>query len=270
MKIWSNTSTLKDYSEGLEFTVKKEEAEILLLGGKSVNLEDFPNLRGIFRAGVGKDNVSETEATNRNIIVKYPSKETQKIIFQETANFSTYLILKMLYKNIGELETWRKEKRIDLKQKKVLLLGQGNIGKLVKNNLAKLTTVLTFDIMFNPPYDLEKKLLQADCLSIHIPNSPENDSFIDAKKLSLLKDGSSIVNTARGPIVNEHDLLSEIKSQRLYAAFDVFWHEPYYGELREFHPEQFYMTPHVASTCSGFLQGCRKDLDFLAQELSNE
>ncbi len=270
MKVWSNTSTLKDYSVGLKFTESKEEAEIALLGSKIINLSDFPKLRGIFRAGVGKDNVPEAEALERNITVKYPSTETQRIIFQETANFTTHLILKMLYRNVGQLESWTKEKRIELKHKRVLLLGQGNIGKLVKKNLEKLTTVLTFDIMFDPLDELENYLSQADCLSIHIPNSPENDSFIDAKKLSLLKDGSSLINTARGPIVNEQDLLEEIKSQRLFAAFDVFWQEPYFGELREYHPDQFYMTPHVASSCAGFLQGCRQDLDILIQEISNE
>ena len=270
MKVWSNTNTLKDYSDGLNFTEKKQEADIALLGSKSIDLSDFPNLRGIFRAGVGRENVPEVEADLKEIIVKYPSALTQKIIFKETANFTTHLILKMLFKNLGKLDSWKKEKRIELEHKKVLLLGQGNIGKLVKQNLERLTTVLTYDIISNPLDELEDYLSQADCLSIHIPNLPENDSFIDAKKLSLLKDGSSIVNTARGNIVNEQDLLVEVKSQRLYAAFDVFWQEPYFGELREYHPDRFYMTPHVASTCVGFLQGCRRDLDTLIQEISNE
>lgn len=270
MKVWSNTNTLQDYSDGLNFTEKKQEAKIALLGSKSINLSDFPNLRGIFRAGVGKENVPEAEANNKKIIVKYPSALTQKIIFKETANFTTHLILKMLFKNLGKLEGWKKEKRIELENKKVLLLGQGNIGKLVKKNLEQLTTVLTYDILHNSPNELENNLKQADCLSIHIPGLVENDSFLDAKKLSLLKNGSSIVNTARGSIVNEDDLLVEIKSKRLYAAFDVFWKEPYLGKLRKYHPDQFYMTPHIASTCSGFLEGCRKDLDILIEEISNE
>lgn len=267
MKIWSNTSTLEDFSEGLEFTLKKEEAEIALLGSKPINLSEFPNLKGLFRAGVGRDNVPELEAKNKGIEVKYPSLETQLIIFKETANFATHLILKMLFINAGNLENWTKEKRVELSQKKVLLLGQGNIGRLVRNNLETITKVLTFDIMDNTLDELESLLKEADCLSIHIPNSDENDSFIDRKKLSYLRDGASIVNTARGKIVNENDLLEEIKSKRLYAAFDVFWQEPYHGELRKYHPSQFYMTPHIASTCQGFLMGCRADLDLLIEEL---
>ena len=59
-----------------------------------------------------------------------------------------------------------------------------------------------------------------------------------------------------------------MKNCRLRAAFDVYWQEPYKGELKNFYPEPFFMTPHVASTCSEFLQRCRKDLNNLIRELS--
>ena len=50
MLIWKNTATLDGYDEGLEFTDLKKEANIVLLGSKSINLTEFPNLKGIFRA----------------------------------------------------------------------------------------------------------------------------------------------------------------------------------------------------------------------------
>mgnify|MGYP001240916474 FL=1 len=104
---------------------------------------------------------------------------------------------------------------------------------------------------------------QADCITIHIPKSDENISFIDAEKLSWMKNNSVLVNTARGAIVDEDALYYEIKSGRLCAAFDVYWQEPYTGKLKEFYTDHFYMTPHVASTCSSFLKGCREVLDQL-------
>ena len=100
----------------------------------------------------------------------------------------------------------------------------------------------------------------ADCISLHIPINDDNQSFMDSKKLSWMKNGASLVNTARGPIVDENALYNEIKTGRLNAAFDVFWKEPYIGKLSQFHPEKFYMTSHVASTSSEFLEGCRSDL----------
>ena len=77
-----------------------------------------------------------------------------------------------------------------------------------------------------------------------------------------------MINTARGTIVDEDALYSEISSGRLRAAFDVFWHEPYVGKLKEFHPDRFYMSPHVASTCRDFIEGCRKGLDNLIIDLA--
>ena len=83
-----------------------------------------------------------------------------------------------------------------------------------------------------------------------------------------MKDGSVLINTARGAIVDEDALDRELKKDRLRAAFDVFWKEPYNGKLKEFYPDNFFMTPHVASTTEGFLNGCRKDLDSLINELN--
>ena len=48
----------------------------MLLGSKPINLSDFPSVKGIFRVGIGKDNVPEKEAFERGVIVHYPDKET--------------------------------------------------------------------------------------------------------------------------------------------------------------------------------------------------
>ena len=83
-----------------------------------------------------------------------------------------------------------------------------------------------------------------------------------------MKNDAILVNTARGAIVDEDALYKEIKSDRLKAAFDVFWEEPYRGKLMEFHPHRFFMTPHVASNCVEFSESCRKNLDELIAELA--
>ena len=76
-----------------------------------------------------------------------------------------------------------------------------------------------------------------------------------------MKKGSTLINTARGALVDENELYKNLKIGKIKAAFDVFWNEPYNGKLKEFYPDPFFMTPHVASTCSSFLKGCREDLD---------
>ena len=84
-----------------------------------------------------------------------------------------------------------------------------------------------------------------------------------------MKDGAVLINTARGATVDEDALFKEIEAFRLRAAFDVYWQEPYQGKLKQFHPDRIYMTPHVASTCSGFIEGCRNDLNILIEDLSS-
>jgi len=116
---------------------------------------------------------------------------------------------------------------------------------------------------------LESLIQSADCITLHIPYNSDNNGFFDSEKLSLMKDNSVLINTARGKIVDEDSLLAEIKTKRIRAAFDVYWEEPYHGSLKLYHPNYFFMTPHVASTCSDFLEGCRNDLNKLIEDLSN-
>jgi len=270
MKIWKNTSTLDGYDKGLVFTENKSQANIALIGGKSLNLNEFPSLLGIFRAGIGKDNVPEKEAAERKIIVRYPSKKIINSIFEETAVFTCGLIFRMIYNYVGTLTPWYKFDRRELSKKKLLVIGNGNIGNRVVKNMRPFMQVMTFDALENDFSELQDFLRQADCVTIHIPKTDSNEAFIDKEKLAMMKDNAILVNTSRGSIVDEDALYKEVKSDRLKAAFDVFWEEPYNGKLKEYHPEKFYMSPHIAGYTDSFLLGCRESLDNLIVELSDD
>ena len=267
MKIWKNTSTLDGYDEGLPFTSIKEEADIVLLGSKPISLEGFSNLKGIFRVGISRDNVPIEEAEAMGIMVRFPSQETIEIIYEEASCFTCGLIFRMLYNEIGTLDPWKKNTRVQLNDKVLLVIGMGNIGSRVAKKMKGFLKVDTFDVLQNTTAELKALIELADCITLHIPKNEENNNFIDGEKLSWMKDGSVLINTARGAAVNEDALFKEIESFRLLAAFDVYWQEPYQGKLKKYHPDHFYMTPHVASTCNGFLEGCRKDLDILIEDL---
>jgi len=266
--IWKNTSTLDDFDDGLNFTESKSKADIALIGSKPIEIKDFPNIKGIFRAGIGRDNVPEKEAKDKGIIVRYPSDETINIIFEETASFTCGLIFRMLYENVGTVDPWFKKSRHQLSKQTLLVIGGGRIGSRVSELMKHFMRVMTFDILNNKLSELKLFMQRADCVSIHIPKTNDNISFINAEKLSWMKNGSVLINTARGPIINEDALYAELYNERLKAAFDVYWHEPYYGKLLEFFPDPFFMTPHVASTSIGFLEGCKKDLNSLINDIS--
>ena len=270
MKIWKNTSTLDGYDENLNFTTIKDQSDIALIGSKPIILGEFQKLKGIFRAGIGRDNVPELEALDKGVLVRYPSQETIDIIYNETATFTCNLIFRMLYSNHGTIEPWSKKNRNQFYHKSLLVMGTGNIGKRVVEFMRPFMNVITFDIMENDISDLPTLISKADCITLHIPMTDDNKDFIDKEKLAMMKDNAILINTARGSLVDEEALFKEISSNRLIAAFDVFWQEPYYGKLKKFHPKYFFMSPHVASNCNGFLEGCRKGLDALIKEIRND
>ena len=259
MKFWKNTATLDKLVPELLETVDASGAEIAVIGSKPIDLNVMPNLKGIFKCGVGTDNVPFGEAKKRGIEICMPSEQTKRYIFEETANFAVYLTFRMLFNKIGKVDGWVKQSRGFLGNKKVLVIGQGNIGGHVTRKLAPSVDVLTFDVLQNSMDELQGLIEQADVISLHIPLIDATTGFMDAEKLSWMKDDAALVNTARGPVVDEDALFAEIESGRLRAAFDVFWKEPYEGKLKQFHPERFLMSPHVSSNCENFLTGLGSD-----------
>ncbi|GHC06804.1 NAD(P)-dependent oxidoreductase [Cerasicoccus arenae] len=266
MKIWKNTATLDSYTQVTADTVEPELAEIAVLGSRPFDHRAMPNLKGVFKCGVGLDNLPIEELKERNIALGLPSNETRRYIYEETANYAVYLILCLLYREVGDLAKWTKAPRVFLGNRTVLVVGAGNIGSSVSEKLKPMCRVLTYDVAHHHPDVLREALPQADVVTLHIPSIPETKGFVGTDFLAQMKDGAGLVNTARGAIVDEDALYGEIKQGRLCAAFDVFWEEPYKGKLAEFHPDLFWMSPHVASANETFLQGLAKDFEDFIQK----
>lgn len=259
MKIFKNTNTLDDYLPSLEYTTDKSEAELMIVGGKKFDLADFPKLKAVFKTGVGTDNLPFDQAKERGVQIVLPSAATCDVIFEETAAFSCYLIMAGVYAHEGQWDTWKKDNRRMLQRKKLLVLGTGNIGQRVANKMSSFMEVDTYDAAKDPADSFEQKLKQADCISLHIPLTAATKDLFNAEKLAWLKDGALLVNTSRGPVINEQALYDELKKGRIKAALDVFWQEPYSGMLNEISAEHFIKTPHLASTCVEFLEGAATD-----------
>lgn len=260
MKIWKNTKILDDYIDDLELTTEKEKAEIVILGSKSIDITEFKNLKGVFRVGVGTDNVSLAELRKRNIKFETTSESTNELIFEETANFTCYLMLHMIYRESGEIEPWKVNFRDLLLNKKLLVIGLGNIGSRVVSKMENFLSVITFDIMFNNLSDMKGLLSKCDIVSLHIPLNCKTNNFFDSQRLSWMKDGALLINTSRAKLVDEEALYNELQKKRLKAAFDVHYTKPYNGKLFSKYPDSFYMTPHVASKTWEYLESSNRDL----------
>jgi glyoxylate reductase len=74
--------------------------------------------------------------------------------------------------------------------------------------------------------ELDALLAESDVVTVHAPLTPDTEGLLDARRLSLLRAGACLVNTARGEIVDEPALVAELVSGRIRAGLDVFAHEP--------------------------------------------
>ena len=271
MTICFETTTLNGLINDLELlTSDRDNAKVLLVGGKAIDLNLFPKLKGIFKTGVGTDNLPFEEAKVLGIEIQLPSPSTCQIIFDETADFACHLILDCLYRHPGDFASWTKKPRPSLAARQLLVVGTGRIGSIVREKMGAFCSVSTFDSQDNSPSDLKPLMKAADCVSLHLPLTDTTRGFMDQEKLRWMKDGAALVNTSRGPIVDEDAVYAELRSGRIFAALDVFWQEPYKGKLTELPSDSVLLTPHVASTCQQFLEATANDFRAFVKRLEAE
>jgi phosphoglycerate dehydrogenase-like enzyme len=269
MLIYKATNTLDGYLPALQYTEDKSEATVMLVGGKKFALKDFPKLRGIFKTGVGTDNLPFDDAAARGAEIALPSQNTCTVIYEETAAFTCHLILNGLYAGYANWESWKKIDRPTLHKRQLLVVGAGRVGKRVVDKMRGFMKVETFDSAHDPSEDFEPKVRQADCVTLHVPLTPTTKELFNAERLAWMRDGALLVNTSRGPVIHEDALYDELSSGRLRAAIDVFWEEPYRGKLAELPIDRFIRTPHIASTCKEFIQGTATDFLQFLEMISN-
>lgn len=257
--MWRNTATLDKFLDNFSVTDDLESAQIAVLGVGSIDLEAMPALRAIFRCGVGTDNIPFDECQERGIQVGLPSYQSSQIIFDETADFTCFLILQSLFLPQFNLKDWEVFDRPLLSDRRALVIGNGNIGSRVAGKICNFIKVDSWDILDGDFDQLMHLLSVADVVSLHIPLDENTRGWFDRSLLEMMKDGACLVNTARGAIVNEGDLFQELDSGRLSARFDVFWEEPYSGPLSRLAAERFSMTPHMASHSINFVESLGND-----------
>jgi len=224
-------------------------------------IEKAKQLKIIGRAGAGVDNIDLISAKEKNIVVmNTPGGNTNA-----TAEHTLALLLSLSRKiSIADTSThngeWAKKKLkgIEIKGKKIGIIGFGNVGK----RFAEMCAALGLEIFVVsesfaniksqfPHYtqsDLISVLKNADIISFHCKPNLDGSSIITSKELSLMKKNAFIINTARGNLVSELDLCDAIKTNKIAgAAIDVFETEPATNN-NLFGLENVLLTPHIAAS----------------------
>ena len=245
-----------------------ERAEVIVVGGTRLTREFFsalPHLKALVRLGIGVDNLDLDAATDLGIVVA----NVPDFCSDEVAEHALGLILAVTRKiALADRKTrcgeWVSGMDALLRPIRRLsgqtlgLIGLGKIGRSLAGKARGLgLKVIAFDPHVSPEaakaagiplMSLEALLPQTDILSFHVPVTAETKGLASARTLALLKPGAILINTARGPVVDEAALCAALASGRLAGAgLDVLQQEP----LRLPHPltefENVVFTCHYAS-----------------------
>lgn len=218
-------------------------------------MDQCSSLEVISRVGVGTDSIDSAAAREHGIrILITPNSPVQSV-----AEHTLALILSSL-KNIPAYnEQMRRNNHAIatgslLSGKTIGIVGMGRIGTRVAEILESLGCHIHFyDPMISRPVpsawkqfdSIENLIKSSDVVSLHAPPQTDKLPLIDARVLSFAN-GITLVNTARGTLIDEPALITALSSGKVKsAALDVFSSEPYSGDLLAF--PQVITTPHVAS-----------------------
>ncbi|SEF12866.1 Phosphoglycerate dehydrogenase [Arthrobacter alpinus] len=133
------------------------------------------------------------------------------------------------------------------------IISASRIGRRVIELLAPFDiNVLLYDPIHTVPgvenVDFDHLLSHSDVVSLHAPELPETRHMIDARALSLMPDGATLINTARGSLVDDRALLAELHSRRLHAVVDVTEPDVLPAGSPWFDAPNLTLTPHIAGS----------------------
>ncbi len=262
------------FPEGRDFTYE-EVYEMIPEYDVLCSMFDFPvnkklidhatNLKLIANYAVGYNNIDVAYAIKRGLTVT----NTPGPVTAPTANIALGLMLdaaRRMTECDRKLRTLGKKMKIGVMEnqgmpvsgKTLGIIGMGRIGKA----LAKRANALDMKIIYHNRHQLSKEeetkvnavytskeelLATADFISINAPYTPETYHIISEKELNLMKPSAILINTSRGPLVDEHALVKALQNKTIYAAgLDVFEFGDYpLPELLNL--DNVVLTPHIGT-----------------------
>ena len=235
-------------------------ASAVIAGGEYFTpeiLAGLPNLRVIARAGVGYDRVDSPEATNRKIAVTItPTANHEGVaeqVFTLIFSIAKNVIVNDARTRAGE---WSKGFTAPVRGTTLGLLGLGRIGRstAIRGRAMGMHVIATEsfpDLAFAKQHgveivDFNTLLARSDFLSIHCPHNDQTDRMFNRDVFSKMKKGSVLINTSRGKLVVEADLLDSLKQGHLGGAgLDVFENEPAKSDNPLFALKNVVVSPHL-------------------------
>jgi glyoxylate reductase len=226
-------------------------------------LRAAPKLRIAANVAVGFDNIDVAACTKRRVI----ATNTPGVLDETTADFA-WTLLMAVARRLGEGEVlarsgnwrgWDLDQLVgtDVWGKTLGIVGFGRIGKAVARRASGFQMKVIYTDAVRTTAEVERELQvefrdmntllgESDFISVHVPLLPETKGLFDASKFHRMKPTAFLINTSRGPVVDEAALVAALESGKIAgAALDVFENEPF------IHPglkrANVVLTPHIAS-----------------------
>ncbi len=250
-------SKIKDKDGLICYPYDSIDAEVINAGTR---------LKAISTYSVGHDHIDVKAASKRGIVVGY----TPEVLTRATADLTMALMLS-LFRRIPEGDRlvhsnkWRtifgpyEFLGTDLYQKTLGIFGMGRIGKAVAKRAAGFEMKVIYHNRTRLPKNEEEKLgvryvtldnlfRTSDVLSIHSPYTPQTSEIVNLKLFNKMKKTSFLINTSRGKIINEKDLVIALKRKIIAgAALDVFQKEPISSKHQITQLDNVILMPHSGS-----------------------
>lgn len=217
-----------------------KDADGIIVGLEKITseiLDQLPNLKIIAKYGVGLDNIDLEACNKRNIKIGWTGGVNKRSVAEMALGFMLGLS-RNLYITSNQLKsgTWNKNGGIQLSGKTIGIIGVGNIGK----ELIEILSPFNCNILINDLIEIndlgkdninqvDKNIIftDSDFISIHTPLTNETFNLFNLDVFTKMKDSAFLINTARGGIVNEHDLKFALSNGIIAgAALDVYQKEP--------------------------------------------
>jgi len=245
---------------GTELVSFLNGADYAIIGTEVIDsqiLAQCPGLKGIAKYGVGLDSIDFSACEEYGVEVCYTEGVNKTSVAELTLGFLLSLAHRAhITSNLLKMGQWQKNGGRQLSSATVGLIGFGHVGQEVARMLMPLgSRVLIRDIKNRDlearalnahPVSLSELVKESDFISLHVPLTKDTYHMIGSETLCQMKAGVSIVNTARGNVIN-FDALKEYLDREIVAgvALDVYPDEPCQDFDFLKRPEVF-CTPHIA------------------------
>jgi glyoxylate reductase len=239
----------------LSTVTEKVDAELMDAAGDG--------LKVVANMAVGFDNIDLDAAKERNVVVT----NTPEVLSETTAD-TAFMLLMAAARRLGEAErmlragewdAWGPMQLVgpDVWGKRLGIIGFGRIGQALARRASGFGMEILYHDRFRAdtaerdlgarPADLDELLRESDFVSVHAPLTDETRHLIGAEQLRRMKPFSVLVNTSRGPVVDEAALAGALAEGRIFAAgLDVYEEEPkVHPRLLEL--ENVVLAPHIGS-----------------------